>query len=82
MSKKQQEVLQTAANHLEDERWKEAPAQTEEYEQKLEDYGVQIINFTDEELDAFYERCQKEVWPKLTELYGQEAVDMVQNLTK
>ena len=56
--------------------------QTEEYEQKLEDYGVQIINFTDEELDAFYERCQKEVWPKLTELYGQEAVDMVQNLTK
>ena len=34
------------------------------------------------ELDAFYERCQKEVWPKLTELYGQEAVDMVQNLTK
>lgn len=82
MSKKQQEVLQTAANHLEDERWKEAPTQTEEYEQKLEDYGVQIINFTDEELDAFYERCQKEVWPKLTELYGQEAVDMVQNLTK
>ena len=82
MSKKQQEVLQTAANHLEDERWKEAPTQTEEYEQKLEDYGVQIINFTDEELDTFSERCQKEVWPKLTELYGQEAVDMVQNLTK
>ena len=35
-----------------------------------------------EQLDAFYERCPKEVWPKLTELDGQEAVDMVQNLTK
>ena len=53
MSKKQQEVLQTAANHLEDERWKEAPTQTEEYEQKLEDYGVQIINFTYIEYSVF-----------------------------
>ena len=55
-------------------------ATTEIYTLSLHD--ALPIYFTDEELDAFYERCQKEVWPKLTELYGQEAVDMVQNLTK
>ncbi len=80
MSEKQQEALQTAANKLEDERWKVAPEQTAEYEEKLKDYGIEIIEFTDEELQSFYDECQKSVWPELTELYGEEAVELVKTL--
>lgn len=80
MSEKQQEALQTAANKLEDDRWEVAPTQTVEYEQKLVDYGIQMIEFTDEELQAFYDECQKSVWPELTELYGEEAVELVKSL--
>lgn len=80
MSEKQQNALQTAAQEMEDERWKVAPTQTEEYQKKLEDYGVTIINFTDEELKSFYDKCQKTVWPQLTDYYGEEAVNLVKTL--
>ena len=45
MSEKQQEALQTAANKLEDERWKVAPEQTAEYEEKLKEYGCRLFRF-------------------------------------
>lgn len=80
MTKEQQEALQTAANKLEDDRWNVAPEETAEYEKKLEDYGVEIIQFTDEQLQNFYTKCWETVWPELTELYGEEAVEMVKNL--
>lgn len=56
------------------------PTETETYEQKLVDYGVEMIDFTDEELQAFYDKCQETVWPELTELYGEEAVELVASL--
>ena len=62
--------MQNAANKLEDDRWEVAPKETAEYEKKLEDYGVKIIEFTDDELQNFYNKCWESVWPELTELYG------------
>ena len=54
--------------------------ETAEYEKKLEDYGVKIIEFTDDELQNFYNKCWESVWPELTELYGEDAVELVKNL--
>ena len=34
------------------------------YEKKLEDYGVKIIEFTDDELQNFYNKCWESVWPE------------------
>ena len=76
----QQNALQTAANKLEDDRWAVAPKETKTYEQKLVDYGVELIPFTDDELKAFYDKCQETVWPELTELYGEDAVKLVASL--
>ena len=52
----------------------EIPARAEalenEYMEKMtEEYGVEIVHFTEEELTAFAESCQKNVWPKLAEQY-------------
>lgn len=80
MTTEQQDALQTAANKLEDDRWEVAPKETAEYEKKLEDYGVKIIEFTDDELQNFYNKCWESVWPELTELYGEDAVELVKNL--
>lgn len=77
MTTEQQDALQTAANKLEDDRWEVAPKETAEYEKKLEDYGVKIIEFTDDELQNFYNKCWESVWPELTELYGEDAVELV-----
>lgn len=80
MTTEQQDALQIAANKLEDDRWEVAPKETAEYEKKLEDYGVKIIEFTDDELQNFYNKCWESVWPELTELYGEDAVELVKNL--
>lgn len=80
MTLSQQNALQTAANKLEDDRWAVAPEETKTYEQKLVDYGVELIPFTDDELKAFYDKCQETVWPELTELYGEDAVKLVASL--
>lgn len=77
MTAEQQATLQKQADILESERWEVAPTQTEEYEQLLRESGIEVIEFTEEELNSFYKKCQEEVWPELTELYGQEAVDLV-----
>ena len=39
-----------------------------------------IIEFTDDELQNFYNKCWESVWPELTELYGEDAVELVKNL--
>ncbi len=80
LNESQQKALVEAAHKLEDDRWAIAPTETEEYEKKLVEYGIEMIDFTDEELNAFYEKCQETVWPQLTELYGEWAVELVASL--
>ena len=45
-----------------------------------EENGTIIIDFTDEELAAFAQKCADEIWPQLVDLYGQDAVDLVAEL--
>lgn len=40
-----------------------------EYMGMLEDEGIEIFTFTDEELNAFAESCRANVWPQLAENY-------------
>lgn len=80
LTPEQQEAMITAAKEMEAARWEVAPSQTEEYEQKLEENGTIIIDFTDEELAAFAQKCADEIWPQLVDLYGQDAVDLVAEL--
>lgn len=77
LSKEQQDALKTAAANLEANRWEIAEAETGEYEQKLADNGATIIEFTDEQLQAFGAKAQEEVWPAVREEVGAEYFDMV-----
>jgi len=50
----------------------------ETYLTKLEESGVKVVRFTDEELDAFAEAVRKDVWAKLAETYTPEFIAELQ----
>jgi len=63
MSASQQEAIVAAAKDMETKRFTEAEKQEKEYEDKLVAQGVEIINFTDEELKNFASVIREKVWP-------------------
>lgn len=73
-------ALTSAAKAMEEKRWQLAPNETEEYEQKLADNGTHVIKFTDEELKAFSDKCWETVWPQLTDIYGADAIALVEEI--
>ena len=45
--------------------------------QKLRDYGIEVIEYTDEEREASAEIVRNEVYPKLADIYGEEAINNI-----
>ena len=58
-------VLSDAATEMCLERWKVAEQDEIDNMKKMEDLGVKVIRYTDEELAKFREKIMKEGWPKL-----------------
>lgn len=55
-----------------------AEALEKEYMEKMTaDYGIEIVNFTPEELEAFADSCRENVWPQLAEAYPDGFLDEV-----
>ena len=77
LSELQQEAIMTAAANMEANRWEVAEAETAEYEQKLRDKGAVVIEFTDEQLQAFGAKAQTEVWPHVAPEVGEDYFAMV-----
>lgn len=50
-------------------------AQEAAYLEMLDDYGIEIIYFTDEELTAIADGVRANVWPELATVYGEDFVD-------
>lgn len=57
-----------------------ASEEDEKYLSMLEDAGIQIIRFSDEEIDAFATAVRKDVWPKLADTYGEDFVAELQKM--
>ncbi|NMA49175.1 MAG: TRAP transporter substrate-binding protein DctP [Tissierellia bacterium] len=49
----------------------------EKYMKLMEDYGIEVIRFTDEERQAFAEVVRQNVWPKLAKNSSQEFIDNI-----
>ena len=52
------------------------------YKQMLRDENIEVVEFTDEERQAFADACHKQVWPKLAQTFTQEFLDGVLNSAK
>ena len=77
LSANQQKVLQDAAKAMETKRFGDAEQQEKEFENKLQENGVEIIQFTDEELAAFAKLIREDVWPKIKDEFGAEIFDSI-----
>ena len=72
-----QQIISDLAVELEDRRFVIAEEQEKASEQKLIDYGIKVIPFTDEELARFERKVHENVWPKVKEDIGAELIDKI-----
>ena len=65
LSADQQAALEEAAAWAFDESVTGGEATENEYLQKMEDYGIEVVKPDDAVLEAFAASCREEVWPEL-----------------
>ena len=61
-----------------EESFARAEADGETYKQMLRDYGVEVVEFTDEEYAAMAAYVQENAWPQLADSFTQEFLDGVE----
>jgi TRAP-type C4-dicarboxylate transport system substrate-binding protein len=75
LSKEDQELVQNVGLELEKKRFAAAEQDEQANMQRLRDYGVEVITFTDEELEGFAKKARENVWPQVKEDIGSELID-------
>ncbi len=75
LSAEDQKIIRDAGLELERERNEELVEMEKAYEQKLTDYGIEIIKFTDEEYAMFRAVLIEDVWPELESIIGKKLMD-------
>jgi len=77
LSKEDQQLIQEVASELEKRRFAIAEEEEQANMQRLRDYGIEVITFTDEELARFAKKAREYVWPRVREDIGPEIMDKV-----
>ncbi len=69
---KEQKVLEDVAQEITKERFEQLKARDAEHLQRLRDYGVNVVTFTDPELEHFATVVRTDVWPKISDELGDD----------
>ena len=77
LSEEDQKIVQDAVSAMEAKRFEEGKADEEANMKRLEEHGITIITFSDEELGKMAEKAKAEVWPAMREDIGAEAFDEI-----
>ncbi|MBN1683175.1 TRAP transporter substrate-binding protein DctP [Candidatus Bathyarchaeota archaeon] len=77
LSEEDKQLIQEVATELEKKRFTVAEEEEQANMQRLRDYGIEVITFTDEELAGFAKKNKDLVWPKIREDIGPEIMDAV-----
>ena len=77
LSEEDQKIIEETGLELEKKRFAIAEEREEYNEQRLRDYGIEVITFTDEELDNFAKKIRKSVWPEVEDVIGVELIEQV-----
>ena len=68
-------IVEEAAKEMESARIVKAPAETQEFEKKLNDYGVKVLPLTPEELTKLAEAARKLIFPEIRKAIGEKEFD-------
>jgi TRAP-type C4-dicarboxylate transport system substrate-binding protein len=75
LSAQDQKILWDAGAEMERIQDAAAVEQEKAYAQKMRDYGIEVIFFTDEELAKMAAVMMKDVWPELEPMLGKKLID-------
>jgi TRAP-type transport system periplasmic protein len=70
LSEADQESVLKVARELENSAFKQAEEEDKKYDELIEGEGIEVYDFTDEEIKAYADKVRKEVWPKIEDQYG------------
>lgn len=82
LSEEDQQLIQKLGLELEEKRFAVAEEDEKYNLQRLRDYGIEVITFTDEELGRFAKKAREDIWPLLKEDIGPELVNEILAETK
>lgn len=77
LSKEDQDLIQAVGSELEKKRFAIAEEDEKANMQRLSDYGIEVIMFTDEELARFAKKGREYVWPQIKADIGSELIDKI-----
>lgn len=77
-SEEEQKIFMEAVNKQADKSFADSEAEDLEFQAKLEEAGVEIIEISDEEREALATYIRETTWPKLAEIYGEDTIEKVQ----
>lgn len=72
LSPEDQQVLVDVAQEITKERFEVIKERDEEHMQRLRDFGIEVVTFTDEELANLANVVRQDVWPKISSELGDE----------
>ncbi|MGM8364490.1 TRAP transporter substrate-binding protein DctP [Virgibacillus sp. W0181] len=75
ISEEDRNILEEEGLAFTDNSIKNAKEIDEEYREKLRDEGIEVVEFTDEELHVFGEYIRKKVWPQIKDEVGEEVIE-------
>lgn len=76
-----QQIIQEASDTLTNESFDIAEQNDIEYRQKMEDKGIEVIEFTDEELKQLADHARENTWPSAKETIGNDLLnDLLENI--
>ena len=67
-----QQILLDVAQEITKERFAELKERDEEHQQRLRDFGVEVVTFSDDELEALAAVVRQDVWPKISSELGDD----------
>ncbi len=76
-SEEEKQIFQEAINKQADKSFADSEAEDLEYQAKLKEAGVEIIEINDDEREELAEYIRENTWPKLAEIYGEETIEKI-----
>lgn len=67
-----QQIVRDVAQEIATERFEQLKARDAEHLQRLEDFGVKIVTFSDEQLEGLAKVVRADVWPKISGELGDD----------
>lgn len=71
LSEADQESILHIAKEFEKNAFQQAEEEDKKYDELMEKEGIEVYDFTDEEIKAYADKVRKEVWPKIEGEYGE-----------